>query len=268
MAATAPTDGTPPSRAQGPGSASSSEEATSEKMPPPPDAQAAGEAATRDASSNAAGPLRSSLGPEGKESTNPEQGAENPEQGAATRTAATPSGLSEGEDSANPEQSAATRTAVTPEQEEDSIPLGEYRYVGGEAQRQEMNASIEAVTGTMSRLVRGIASRRLKASNEIPKKVSVRQDGDMVIVSIDENVYRAALGGPPVRVENSEGGTSRMQLHLRQGRLYQSFRADEGQRINVFAPYADGDRINLWVTVRSDRLPAPVKYHLTYARSS
>src|SRR5690606_10225226 len=108
-----------------------------------------------------------------------------------------------------------------------------------------------------------VARKRLEASNRAPQKISIRADGTDVIVTLDGQRYRGRPGGPPVQVKNIEGGTSMMRLEIQKDRLYQTFVADEGQRTNVFAPYAEGRSMNLWVTVHSGRLPKPVKYRLT-----
>lgn len=161
-----------------------------------------------------------------------------------------------------------TQTPAEPAPEPSPIERlgGDYRYVGGSEQRRDIARAIESVTEEMSLLVRGIASDRLKKTNDAPKAISIREEGEDIVVQIDERTYRGRPNGPAIEVPNVEGGTSKMRLEFRDGKLYQHFAAKEGQRTNVFAPYPNGKRLNLWVTVRSPRLPKPVKYHLTYAQ--
>lgn len=162
--------------------------------------------------------------------------------------------------------STAAESEIAPEPSALEQLGGDYRYVGGAEQRKGIARAIEAVTEEMSILVRGIANDRLKKTNDAPQAISIREEGEEIVVKIDKQTYRGRIDGPAVVVPNVEGGTSKMRFEVRDGKLYQHFAANEGQRTNVFAPYPNGKRLNMWVTVRSPRLPKPVKYHLTYAQ--
>lgn len=143
--------------------------------------------------------------------------------------------------------------------------VGNYRYIGGKRQRQGIEKAVDDVTDEMNIMIRGIAEDRLLKANDVPRQISIQREGDAIIVVIDGRTYKARPGGETVRVKNSEGGTSAMRFELKNDRLYQYFSAEDGRRVNVFAPYADGQRLNLWVTVASPRLPKDVKYRLTYS---
>jgi hypothetical protein len=145
--------------------------------------------------------------------------------------------------------------------------VGRHRFSGGEAQKAAIARAVEDVVDRMGLLSRGIARKRLLAANAIPRAIEIARDGDLVTVVIDDRRYVARIGGKPVKVRGSDGKPSRMRYRMRNGSLVQVFDAAEGDRINVFTP-REGGGIALHVTITSPKLPADVKYRLSYREAA
>lgn len=165
-----------------------------------------------------------------------------------------------------------TPTAVEPgePEPEEKPPLalaslvGTYRYRGG---KSSVGDAIDTVVDEMSVISRGIARKRLVASNRVPSRVVISQIGDEVTVRFDGRAYVADLGGESRRVRAASGEVSRLRYQLRDGALRQTFRTDEGERTNTFTRQPDG-RLTMSVRIHSGKLPADVRYRLTFEPAS
>ena len=54
----------------------------------------------------------------------------------------------------------------------------------------------------------------------------------------------------------------------RNNSLHQTFRAEDGQRVNVYTLSNNGNTMTMNVTITSPRLPDPLTYRLVYNRAS
>lgn len=144
---------------------------------------------------------------------------------------------------------------------------GTYRFVGGEAQRQELEGAIETAVQELNALIRGIGRKRLKESNIIRDQISIAVDGDKVTTTFAAGrTISGRLEGPAVPWTSDTGKPLQVKFSLVKGRLVQTFTADDGGRRSVFTLNEAGDRMTLSVTITSERLSNPLKYALSYKR--
>jgi hypothetical protein len=141
---------------------------------------------------------------------------------------------------------------------------GNYRFSGGSAQKSAVKTAIESVVDEMGLLSRGIARKRLMSTNDVPSRIAIDTEGQLVTVRIDGRVYTAKLEGSAVKVRDIEGNQSRLRYEMRGESLYMILDGEEGDRYNVFTTRDDGKGITMRVTIASSRLPKSVKYRLTY----
>jgi hypothetical protein len=142
---------------------------------------------------------------------------------------------------------------------------GEYRHVGGEADRAGIDRAIDVVADQASFIARGIMRRRLHESNGIGERIRIEQHGDEVTIAYNGPPRTARIGGPPVHFTARTGDELAYTLRSDGRRLVQRFEGKRGGRINSF--HLDGDQLVVRVTIFSDRLPADVVYELRYART-
>lgn len=143
---------------------------------------------------------------------------------------------------------------------------GEFRYGGGEAQKNRAAEAVEAVVDQMSLVSRGIARRRLLESTAPVRAVELRIDGSDVTAVFDGRRYQAKLGGAAVKVTGASGDPLEFKVRRRKDQLMLAFTGDRGGKTYVMR-VDDKDRLRMRVTIHSSSLPDSVVYQLTYRRA-
>jgi len=146
--------------------------------------------------------------------------------------------------------------------------VGTFKFVGGDAQRQNLETAIEAAAMELNALIRGIGRKRLRDANPIRDQVTIAVDGDKVsMTSVVGRTLVHRLDGPAVPWTSDSGKAVQVSVSLVKGRLVQTYTADDGGRRNTWTLDESGDKLTLSVTVTSDRLTNPLKYALSYRRN-
>jgi len=196
-------------------------------------------------------------------STRPAQPAQEPAAAVATPPADPPATTPEPEPVAKP----APPVVQKPPPPAGAKLTGTYRYVGGAAQRQRLESAIDRTVQQLNALIRGIGRRRLTESNQIRDAVELKIQGDKVTtIFTPGGTVTTTLGASAISWTTDTGKSVKVKSALVKGRLVQDFQADDGSRRNVFTVDASGDKLTLSVTIRSDRMPEPLKYALSYRR--
>lgn len=131
----------------------------------------------------------------------------------------------------------------------------------------------QAISATVRRvnvLIRGFASARLRRTNQPYQRVVLGFADNSVTIRTDNRPpLTLPLNGTAVAWTRPED-RERLQVSARwEGeKLVQTFRAEDGQRVNVWSVTPDGETLVLEVTVSSPRLPEPLRYTLRYRRAS
>lgn len=146
---------------------------------------------------------------------------------------------------------------------------GTYRYVGGDAEIQELDAAIEEVVQKMNFFIRGIARRRLRAPNLPSSEVGVfLERGQIRITRPGRPEVSAPADGTTISWRHpTDGDVFRVSHGLDdRGRLYQRFADDRSVSLNHFTLSEDGRRLTIKTEITADRLPAPLRFKTTYER--
>jgi hypothetical protein len=150
-----------------------------------------------------------------------------------------------------------------------ALPQGlEGRFTFGDdpGERQGVDQAIEATARQLSFVVRGIARSRLRAANRIAPWVALERRGDQLVVRYEGRPAMAARAdGQPVSWKDEHGATVSLQHRMEGPTLVQVLSTGEGARTNRFTAGADGS-LRMAVEISSPRLPAPLRYALTYRR--
>jgi hypothetical protein len=141
---------------------------------------------------------------------------------------------------------------------------GKFRFVGGERQRDRVTEAIESAVESLPAF-QGLARKRLTAANTVPGAVTMKMDGeDLVVVYGDHEPQRAPLDGS-VREWRGDEGTVKLKHELRGDELVQTTWGDGGRRVMVWT-LDEAGRLSVHSTMSSSRLPVPVRYRLTFKR--
>jgi hypothetical protein len=144
---------------------------------------------------------------------------------------------------------------------------GNYRFVGGNAQRTELEAIIEDTANTLPMAIRGIGRKRLTKTNPIDDTLDIVITGDKV-QTIFESGFDATcvLDGPTIHWSNSKGDTYKVRVRSKGSKLIQVIEDDDGVKTTVFVLSADKQKLTVHHKIVADRLPEPMTYRLSYSR--
>lgn len=140
-----------------------------------------------------------------------------------------------------------------------------------------INEKINLSIARMSVVVRQIARPRLRSTNvAYPSLVFSLPDGTVRVDMQGRPSVASPASGAGVLWHRETGRTCpqvrgdcvEVTTVFEGSRLRQTFRAEDGQRVNVFSVSPDGNTLTMAVTVSSERLPAPLTYALVYDRAN
>ena len=149
--------------------------------------------------------------------------------------------------------------------------LGTYRYVGGEKDIQALDKAIEQVVSQMNFLIRGIARRRLREPNLPSKEVSISLDEAQIrIERPGQPEVSAPASGKAITWRNPEEGDVFQVQHGidERGELYQRFAGERSVSVNRFVLSDDGNALTIHTLIEADRLPAPLRFEMSYRRAA
>lgn len=144
---------------------------------------------------------------------------------------------------------------------------GTYTYVAAES--DAIKPAIEQAVAKMNFITRPIARGRLTKTNTPYQSVDIREtDAQVTIVTDSRAPIVAPADGTPVKWTREDGELFDVTIRRVNGALEQTFIAEDGQRKNVYVLGADGNSLEMHVTVSSPRLAKPLTYTLRYRRQS
>lgn len=146
---------------------------------------------------------------------------------------------------------------------------GTYGYAGGDAEIQALDRAIDEVVGQMNFFIRGIARRRLRAPNLPSKQVGVfLEKGQIRISRPGQPEVSAPADGKPITWRHPTDGDVFQVSHGidDQGALYQRFEGERSVSLNRFVLTKADKRLTIHTVITADRLPAPLRFEMTYER--
>jgi len=118
---------------------------------------------------------------------------------------------------------------------------------------------IEAATASMNFITRPIARSRLNKTNEVYQTVRIEREAGTISIQYGQRQpQRMPADGSTVAWTREDGEKAERDD------LVQTYKAEDGERTNVFHVDPDSRILTLKVTVTSPRLPRPVSYAITY----
>lgn len=143
---------------------------------------------------------------------------------------------------------------------------GQWTFVGGQKQRDGVEDAIQASADALGRLIRGIGAKRLRESNPIPNRITIKLQGESIEIAYDGNSNKAKLDGTTIKSVSPQGDKSKISHTIRGAKLVQFIDGEGGDKTNKFKLSEDGSKLYLDVKITSSRLPVPCAYRLTFKR--
>jgi hypothetical protein len=143
---------------------------------------------------------------------------------------------------------------------------GSYAFVSDGS--DDINRAIEQGVASMSFITRPIARGRLRKTNVPYRTLRISHTASEITTIPDSRApVVSPSNGATVKWRREDGEMFDVSTSWEGSSLRQSFRADDGQRVNVYSLSPDGRTLTMHVTVTSPRLPKPISYSLKYART-
>lgn len=112
---------------------------------------------------------------------------------------------------------------------------------------------------------RGMVRSKLREVTTPAPELSLRDEGERVVLSAGEHRVTLPTDGTVVRVSHGDRA-SEMRARRRDGGLVVSMRGENGTRTTAYRLSEDGRRVVLDVRMESERLDAPLRYRASYVR--
>lgn len=140
-------------------------------------------------------------------------------------------------------------------------PVGSWKL----AQAPNLTEVIETATASMNFLTRPIARGRLKKTNSAYQRIRIGRTASEVTIQYDERQpQHMPANGQAVPWKREDGEAFLLSARLDRDDLIQTYKAEDGERSNVFHLDPSTGILTLTVTVKSGKLPKPITYALTY----
>lgn len=137
----------------------------------------------------------------------------------------------------------------------------QYRWNGSAETKEQLKETIEQASKEFNFMIRKIAVSRLKKVTSPYETIFFKVEGDTVIFERDgADRIEGKIGGPAVTWLKDYQVTFE---RLADGRIKQSFVAEDGTRENVYRIKEDGT-LEIEVTIKTDKLKKPLTFTLIY----
>jgi hypothetical protein len=131
-----------------------------------------------------------------------------------------------------------------------------------------IDAAIETAVANMNFIKRPIARSRLKKTNEPYRKIVITQKADVISVAFDDRKpVQTPADGRPIKWTRDDGEVFDVSVAVTDEGLVQTFKAEDGQRVNTFSAN-DAGQMTMEARLTSPQLTTPVIYTLLYHRTS
>jgi hypothetical protein len=129
----------------------------------------------------------------------------------------------------------------------------------------DLTQVIEGATASMNFVTRPIARGRLKKTNEAYKRIQIAKAGAEITIQYEGRLAQhMAADGQASKWKREDGEEFMISARLDKDDLIQTYKAEDGERSNVFHFDPKTGTLSLSVTVKSGKLPKPLTYTLTY----
>lgn len=144
---------------------------------------------------------------------------------------------------------------------------GNYRFVGGDPERKQIEDACEVAIADSNFIVRAVARRRLKPQVAPWDTLTFRWAGTDLEFGVNGRPgVGTHLNGDAISTTSPTGDPMKMRQWFEGKKLVQVFELEVGTRRNEVTLGPDGNQLKMKVQISSSQLPKPVIYELTYKR--
>jgi hypothetical protein len=157
---------------------------------------------------------------------------------------------------------------ASPGQAQSGNPAMAGSYVFRPSASDNVAEVINVAVARMNFVTRPIARGRLRRTNQPYQRIVIGFGNGQVSIAVDRrSPIVTPANGTPVDWAREDGERLKVSTEWANGRLEQTFEAEDGRRINAYSLSPDGRTLTLSVTLTSPRLARPITYKLVYDRA-
>ncbi|HEX2203663.1 MAG TPA: hypothetical protein VHG91_10210 [Longimicrobium sp.] len=132
-----------------------------------------------------------------------------------------------------------------------------------------IQTAINTAVARMNFVTRPIARGRLRNTNQPYQRIVADFNQQQVTLTFDQRpAITTPANGTPIKWTREDNEVLDVSTEWENGVLEQTFKAEDGQRVNRYSVSGDGATMTMNVTITSPRLPQPLTYKLVYNRAS
>ena len=132
----------------------------------------------------------------------------------------------------------------------------------------DVSKAIAAAIKDMNFVTRPIARGRLQKTNQPYQRVTIATAGANTVVTVEQQPPRQApSNGTPIDWTRPDGEKMKLSMRWENGQLVETFKPEDGQRVNAYTLSPDGSTLTMNVTITSPRLSKPLTYKLAFKRA-
>ena len=147
-------------------------------------------------------------------------------------------------------------------------PLWVGSFSNANQSREGIDAAIETAVSGMNFVTRPIARSRLRKTNTPHRQVVISRTNAVVSVAFDGQApVETPADGRTIKWKRSDGEVFDVSAVVTDDALVQTFKAEDGLRVNPFTANAAG-QLTMEATITSPQLAKPVIYTLLYERAA
>jgi hypothetical protein len=147
---------------------------------------------------------------------------------------------------------------------------GSYIWLGSDSERQGVEKGVAAAADSSSFLIRSVVRSRLTSSSKPYTNIVISVSSNRVQFNRDfsNRPVNGTLSGPPVSWEREDGKVYQVTYALEGDRLLQTFKNEDGLRVNAFSLTPDGTQLKMAVTITASAFKVPLSYVLTFRKAA
>lgn len=129
--------------------------------------------------------------------------------------------------------------------------------------------AIDTAVRSMNFVLRPLVRGHMRRNERAPRWVAIRYTPSEVSISTDRTAAASTTpaDGTPIPRTRDDGKVQYVSAQWANGRLEQTVRAPEAQRVTTYALSPDGNTLTIHVRLTAPRLPQPLTYRLVYHRA-
>lgn len=145
---------------------------------------------------------------------------------------------------------------------------GNYRYIGGEEEKEKIRVAIDKVIEDLNFIMRPIARSRLASKNIPPTSIHIRRVGTGVAIKTPFRDWTTDLKGTVAGVTIPDGRPGKLSSQMQGPILIEILLVEENRRRHEFRLVKGGMQLKFKISLQTSKFPKPIVYELTYERTN